>query len=294
VNADGGVLKKADILYMDTKAMIVQILRTFPAWAGMTGMTGTSSTSSITGGTGNYIGNVMDLDHIADMASTCKDGAIVPKGLKVKEMLQELRNLNVISRSDNYKLMVEELNLELAHLGNLKETVNKETKSLHLVLDTITEHNTYLRAQLESYKAYLQNVRNQSGNVQSTSTLTTLSLSKSGTVKGPYKFSHGVLDKDGTILESNVPDNRKASISFWFVSPTPGTFIIALHFKGTPHIHPFIRLIIGRDKAILEMDLKLDDLLEKQQMGVLSLDLEYVKFSIPKIITLLNKTFLKK
>lgn len=30
----------------------------------------------------------------------------------------------------------------------------------------------------------------------------------------------------------------------------PGTFIIALHYKG-------------REKAILEMDLKLDDLLEK-------------------------------
>jgi Ras GTPase-activating-like protein IQGAP2/3 len=32
----------------------------------------------------------------------------------------------------------------------------------------------------------------------------------------------------------------------------PGTFIIALHYKG-------------RDAAILEMDLKLDDLLEKVQ-----------------------------
>jgi hypothetical protein len=34
------------------------------------------------------------------------------------------------------------------------------------------------------------------------------------------------------------------------ISPTPGTFVIALHFKG-------------RDKPILEMDLKIDDLLEK-------------------------------
>ena len=34
---------------------------------------------------------------------------------------------------------------------------------------------------------------------------------------------------------------------------TPGTFIIALHYKG-------------RDKAILEMDLNIDDLLEKVSM----------------------------
>jgi hypothetical protein len=44
--------------------------------------------------------------------------------------------------------------------------------------------------------------------------------------------------------------DRRSNIFFNITSPIPGTFIIALHYKG-------------RDKAILEMDLKLDDLLEK-------------------------------
>ncbi len=43
---------------------------------------------------------------------------------------------------------------------------------------------------------------------------------------------------------------RRINIYFNISSPTPGTFIIALHFKG-------------REKPILEMDLKIDDLLEK-------------------------------
>jgi Ras GTPase-activating-like protein IQGAP2/3 len=43
---------------------------------------------------------------------------------------------------------------------------------------------------------------------------------------------------------------RRQNIFFMVTSPTPGTFVIALHFKG-------------RDKPILEMDLKIDDLLEK-------------------------------
>lgn len=43
---------------------------------------------------------------------------------------------------------------------------------------------------------------------------------------------------------------RRPNIYFNFTSPTPGTFIIALHYKG-------------REKAILEMDLNIDDLLEK-------------------------------
>lgn len=44
--------------------------------------------------------------------------------------------------------------------------------------------------------------------------------------------------------------SRRQNIFFMVISPTPGTFVIALHFKG-------------RDKPILEMDLKIDDLLEK-------------------------------
>ena len=69
-------------------------------------------------------------------------------------------------------------------------------------------------------------------------------------VLGPYRFTHAQLEKEGIIVESNVPDNRRPNIYFNITSPTPGTFIIALHYKG-------------REKAILEMDLKIDDLLEK-------------------------------
>ena len=47
-----------------------------------------------------------------------------------------------------------------------------------------------------------------------------------------------------------VANDRRANIYFNILSPAPGTFLIALHFKG-------------RDKPILEMDLKIDDLLEK-------------------------------
>ena len=42
----------------------------------------------------------------------------------------------------------------------------------------------------------------------------------------------------------------RPNIYFNITSPSPGTFIISLHYKG-------------REKAILEMDLKIDDLLEK-------------------------------
>jgi Ras GTPase-activating-like protein IQGAP2/3 len=50
----------------------------------------------------------------------------------------------------------------------------------------------------------------------------------------------------------------------------------------------------GRPQAILELDLMLDDLLERQQQGSTTLDLEYVKFDISKTLALLNKEFIKK
>ena len=50
---------------------------------------------------------------------------------------------------------------------------------------------------------------------------------------------------------------RRPNIYFNITSPTPGTFIIALHYKG-------------REKAILEMDLNIDDLLEKASIPLLT------------------------
>ncbi|CAH7681012.1 hypothetical protein BY996DRAFT_4577025 [Phakopsora pachyrhizi] len=93
---------------------------------------------------------------------------------------------------------------------------------------------------------------------------------------GLYKFSHAQFEKDGVIVDTNVPDNWRSNIYFQIVLPSLGTFIIALHYKG-------------REKAILEMDLKINDLLDKQKENVVSLDLEYVQLLVSKTLTLLNK-----
>jgi Ras GTPase-activating-like protein IQGAP2/3 len=50
----------------------------------------------------------------------------------------------------------------------------------------------------------------------------------------------------------------------------------------------------GRSRGLLELDLKLDDLLEMQRERQDDLDLEYVRFNVPKVLTLLNKRFARK
>lgn len=254
-----------EILYMETKSIFVQLIRSIPHAAEK---------------------RPINLPGIAEKAATSRDATLVRKGIKVKEMLRELEELKVVDRKDDYKLMQEEVAAELVHLGNLREKVLQESRSLEAVYKTICDHNNYLRSQLEQYKAYLQNVRfaADKGAAGGVGVLAFGGKERKPTKtapQGPFRYTHAQLEKEGIIVESNVPDNRRPNIYFNISSPTPGTFIIALHYKG-------------REKAILEMDLKIDDLLEKQKDNKHLLDLEYVQLNVPKVLGLLNKIFSKK
>ena len=95
-----------------------------------------------------------------------------------------------------------------------------------------------------------------------------------------HRFTHQQLERDGVIEASEIPEDRQARVFFQFSSPLPGTFLITLHYKG-------------RTTPILEMDLKLDDLLEKQREGVRRLSFEYVQIRVDKLQALLNRLFAK-
>ncbi|KAJ3326935.1 glyceraldehyde-3-phosphate dehydrogenase 1 [Kappamyces sp. JEL0680] len=171
-------LTRGEFLYYDAKALFVQILRLSPNIANM---------------------KPLDLDNVVEAASTSRDPQLVRKGLKLGDMLQELVRLKQISPADGYALMKEEISQELLHLGNLAEKIQKEMNSLGVVYKTIQDHNDYLRSQLETYKAYLQNVRVQAVPGQTQKSQKTLA---------PQKFTHQKLEHEGVICESNVPENR--------------------------------------------------------------------------------------
>jgi Ras GTPase-activating-like protein IQGAP2/3 len=187
-------IPSGDMLYMEAKSIFVQIIRSMPGKVGAP---------------------PYDLARIADGAATSKDGMLVRKGIKVKEMLRELEELKVVDRSDGYSLMQEEVAAELVHLGSLREKVVEETRSLDAVYKTICDHNNYLRSQLEQYKAYLANVRmNASKDKNGNAGVGVVAINgkekkpAKPQVLGPYRFTHAQLEKEGIIVESNVPDNR--------------------------------------------------------------------------------------
>jgi Ras GTPase-activating-like protein IQGAP2/3 len=183
-----------DINYMEAKSILVYLLRSIPSLASK---------------------RPIDLLNLAERAATSKDTQLVRRGIKVQALLSELESAGVIDRSDDYSFLQDEVAQEMVHLGNTKEKVLLETRSLEAVYETIGDHNDYLRGQLEQYKAYLQNVR-----------LTTVKDAKGAggvgviafggkekkvgksAVLGPYRFTHAQFEKEGIIMESNVPENR--------------------------------------------------------------------------------------
>jgi len=248
-------ITQEEIYFMEAKSTFVLILRSLPQNASITR-------------------RPLRLDRIAEAAATTKnDSVMVKKGIRSMELLSQLQELGIIDKEDGFSLLRDEVEQELVHLGSMKEKTIEETKKLDEVFKTIRDHNAYLVGQLDTYKSYLHNVRSQSeGKTRK---------QQKQQVLGPYKFTHQQLEKEGVIQKSNVPENRRANIYFNFTSPLPGTFVISLHYKG-------------RNRGLLELDLKLDDLLEMQKDNQEDLDLEYVQFNVTKVLVLLNKRFARK
>ncbi|KAG9559957.1 ras GTPase activator, partial [Aureobasidium melanogenum] len=248
-------ITQEEVYFMEAKSTFVMILRSLPANAVVAR-------------------RPLRLDRVAEAAATTKnDSVMVRKGIRSMELLSQLNDMGMIDKADNYASLRDEVEQELNHLGSLKDRVMTESQKLEEVYQTIRDHNAYLVGQLETYKSYLHNVRGQSEG--------TTKRVQSQKVLGPYKFTHAQLEKEGVIQKSNVPPNRQANIYFNMTSPSPGTFIISLHYKG-------------RNRGLLELDLKLDDLLEMQKDSQEDLDLEYVQFNVSKLLVHLNKKFARK
>ena len=268
-------ITEEEVYFMEAKATFVQILRSLPRNPQVTR-------------------RPLRLGKVAEVAATLKNDAVmVRKGIRCMELLHQLQEFGVIDKNDDFSMLRDEVEQELVHLGSLKEKVLAETSKLDEVYRTIRDHNAYLVSQLETYKSYLQNVRGQSEGKQR--------KQQKQQALGPYKFTHQQLEKEGVIQRSNVPENRRSNIYFNFNSPTPGTFVISLHYKGkelADNTNFSIDLrssrSTGRNRGLLELDLKLDDLLEMQKDNQEELDLEYVQFNVPKLLSLLNKRFTRK
>eukprot|EP00002_Diphylleia_rotans_P009756 TRINITY_DN2009_c0_g1_i1.p1 TRINITY_DN2009_c0_g1~~TRINITY_DN2009_c0_g1_i1.p1 ORF type:complete len:740 (+),score=158.63 TRINITY_DN2009_c0_g1_i1:74-2293(+) len=191
---------------------------------------------------------------------------------KVIASLQKLAPDFPAECAENYAKFRKEALEEMSNFAVYHAKIHKEIQSLDSVYQTIKSHNQYLQDQFSTYQMYLVNVREKAYNPRDSK-----SKSKASAVK-EYKFTHVQLEKDGIIIESEVPENKKSNVYFLIASSSPGVFTVQVHYKGVL-------------KPIFETQLTLDDLLENQHNNELEVDMEHVRLSTNLLIHLLRKSF---
>lgn len=255
----------SDILYIETKSLFVQILQLLP---------GTNKVSS--------------LSNLAAEATKSGIKRLENLGHRASYMLRDLEELRVVDESALKTLMLEEVIAELVSLGNvhMQDKLMEDKESLLTVLEALKQHNTYLQGQFDTYQAYLQNVRFSSSVIHSHDMNRVIGVlsspdreSKGGKARHTvHRFTYDQLERDKVIRTSMIPSNRLSHIAFLVHSPSPGSFLISLFCKG-------------RREAILEIDLKLDDLLEKLQDHQTVLKVEYLQLDTLHLYLLLDRLY---
>ncbi|KAJ2077273.1 RasGAP protein, partial [Coemansia sp. S100] len=265
--AADNALTQHDIMYVETKSILVQIIRSMPHLKYNRYKPESNAAAK------------MDLLFVAEQAATSKDSTLVRKGIKVREMLVELENSGAIDRNDGYRYLTEEILHELAHLGSLRDMIEEEIDGLTDVYQTICDYNGYLSSQIETYKAYLSNVRMQSATPKHQRKknavpvgVTVLDpkplqsrrqhLRKDEGDRPALEYKLDALERLGVVCKSNIPENRQDKVYFSFASPSTASYVIRLFYKG-------------REKPVVNMDLLLEDLLERKHNKIEILDLEY-------------------
>ncbi|KAJ2762588.1 RasGAP protein, partial [Coemansia nantahalensis] len=245
--ASDNALTQHDIMYVETKSILVQLIRSMPHLKYNRYKSESNAAAK------------QDLLFVAEQAATSKDSMLVRKGIKVREMLVELERSGAIDASDGYRYLTEEILHELAHLGSLRDKVEEEIAGLTEVYQTICDYNGYLSSQIETYKAYLSNVRMQSATpknqrkknmmpvgvtmVQDPKPQPVLRKQPPQQQQPPqpqpqqpqrkdveraaavFDFKLDVLERLGVVCKSNIPENRQDKVYFSFSSPSAASYV---------------------------------------------------------------------
>merc|ERR1712000_760598 len=240
----------ADQTYAETKYLLFMVMKAMPK----------SNSNSIS--------------ELLDEASKCKKNpGLIENVNRIRDNCKILVAENLVSPSDDYATLRNDAAAELVNHQNLLVKTSEDQARLNDVLKNIQKHHNFLQEQFDAYKEYLGNVRQQKGDDKKKKKEKGKSKTKA---KGPFKYSHSQLEKDGVIIESEAPEDRRSSISFSFSSISPGEFEVAVMFGRRP---------------IAKMQLALDDLLERQHNNLLEYETDFLRLNVNLLLHLLNKDF---
>jgi len=91
---------------------------------------------------------------------------------------------------------------------------------------------------------------------------------------GPLKYSYAQLEKDGLIINSDVPKDKRTKMNFIFTSTAVGQIDVACNFVGT---------------TVTSFQFDIEDLLEKQHNNIREYKLEDVKLDVNMLLYFSNR-----
>lgn len=183
---------------------------------------------------------------------------------KTFKNLQKLEENNLISKKDKYTSLLKDVALEAANRAERREQQQKEIARLRATLKNLKKHQDYMNDQIQEYQNYLDLCRKNS-------------LARAKLKKKPIKFSYKDLVKKQVIIDSDVPEKSRPLFKFFISMPEVGKFDIEAKFTGM---------------SVAKMQLELEDLLEKKEKNIVSLELDQITLNVPITILFINKHFL--
>jgi len=206
--------------------------------------------------------NLMDiLEYGIKHATENNNRDLSDKINRVLENLGKLEKEEVVSKEDNYESFIHDVALEVANRSAIREQQRKEIIRLTNTLENLTKYESFVNEQIDNYKAYVDQCIKQSYNPSA---------------KKSFKFSYKDLQKKGVIVESEVPSLSRGKTSFTINSTLPGIYEVKAKIAGI---------------KVETMELKIDDLLERQFNNVDRLELDQITLDVNMTIHLLNDKF---
>lgn len=216
---------------------------------------------------------------------------------KIVSNLHQLEALEVTSESDNFLILRQDLSNDITNISSRIKRVEGDISRLKAVLKAIDDQYKNAQAQIDTYRQYLDNVRQtvsgSSGGKGSSSSggssasgpssISSAATTKKEKEKDPryVTVSFSSLLKDKIIVNTppSLASEKLSNISVQFFMVSPGIFDVSI-FVG------------GQEKAKEKM--LLDELLESQANGHQTETTEAMEYNVNLMIYFINKKFVIK
>lgn len=207
------------------------------------------------------------LESAKKWAKDNKKKAVLDNCNKIEANVKKLEAGGVLTGGDKYVAFLRGVALEVVNRQEIRDQQRKEIKRLTIALRNLRKHEQYMKDKIEEYNNYLKDVLLHYGPAK-----------KKKKPSKPVKFSYKKLESKNVIVSSEVPKISRKQTNFYISNESPGVFSVKAKIGAL---------------QVETIPLYLDDLLEKHQAHIETLELEQVVLNVNMTLHLINELFLK-